>query len=262
MKLHVEIRGDGPDVVLLHGWALHGGMWGPWLDRLCGHARLHVVDLPGHGRSGWSAAIHNLAGLARAVYPRVPRDAIVLGWSLGGMLALELGRRHPRHLRALILMATTPKFLAGPDWEHGLDPTVLDEFSRGLALDYRRTVQNFLALQARGDEHAREALHLLRNRLAAHGEPDRRALGTGLDVLRSTDLRDELPRITLPALVIAGEHDRLTPPGAGRELAARLPMARFRCVERSGHAPFLSHPDEVLAEVRGFLARHAGDGAA
>jgi pimeloyl-[acyl-carrier protein] methyl ester esterase len=262
MTLHVEIRGDGPDLVLLHGWALHGGMWGPWLERLTDRARLHVVDLPGHGRSGWTVATHDLAGLVRAVYPHVPRDAVVLGWSLGGMLALELGRHHVRQLRALILMATTPRFLAGPDWEHGLDPAVLDEFSRGLALDYRRTVQNFLALQTRGDEHALETLRLMRSRLAAHGEPDRRALATGLDVLRGADLRDQLPRVTLPALVIAGDHDRLTPPGAGRELAARLPMARFRCVERSGHAPFLSHPDEVLAEVLGFLARHAGGAAA
>jgi pimeloyl-[acyl-carrier protein] methyl ester esterase len=258
VTLHVEIRGSGPDLVLLHGWGLHGGMWGPWLDRLADHARLHVVDLPGHGHSGWPVDAHDLGGLARAVHPHVPRDAIVLGWSLGGMLALELARRHPRHLRALILMATTPKFLAAPDWEHGLAPTVLAEFTQGLAQDYRRTVQNFLMLQTRGDEHALETLRRLRGRLAAHGEPDRRALAAGLDVLRNTDLRDALPRITLPALVIAGEHDRLTPPGAGHELATRLPMARFGLVERSGHAPFLSHPDAVLAEVLGFLARHAG----
>jgi pimeloyl-[acyl-carrier protein] methyl ester esterase len=81
-------------------------------------------------------------------------------------------------------------------------------------------------------------------------------------VLRNTDLRNALPRVALPSLVIAGEYDRLTPSGAGRELAAQLPMARFCCVGRSGHAPFLSHPDEVLAEVLGFVARHAGESAA
>ena len=256
MTLHVEIRGQGPDLVLLHGWALHGGMWGPWLDELAGLARLHIFDLPGHGRSSWPAATRDLGGLARAVFPRIPRGAAILGWSLGGMLALELARQHPRHLRALILMATTPKFLAGPDWEYGLQPTVLDEFTDGLAQDYRRTVQNFLALQTRGDERALETLRLLRGRLASHGEPDPRALATGLGILRSADLRDALPRISLPALVIAGEHDRLTSPGAGRELAARLPVAAFRLIERSGHAPFLSHAEQVLAEVCGFLARH------
>jgi pimeloyl-[acyl-carrier protein] methyl ester esterase len=87
--------------------------------------------------------------------------------------------------------------------------------------------------------------------------PDRCGLATGLDILREADLRDTLGQITLPALVIAGKHDRLTPPEAGRELAARLPLARFHLVDRSGHAPFLSHPDEVLAEVTAFLSRHA-----
>jgi pimeloyl-[acyl-carrier protein] methyl ester esterase len=256
VSLHVEIRGTGPDLVLLHGWALHGGMWGPWLDDLERHARLHVLDLPGHGRSEWPAGARDLADLARAVFPSVPRGAAVLGWSLGGMLALELARRHPRHLRALLLVATTPKFLAGPDWEHGLPAEVLGQFTRGLEQDYRRTVQNFLALQTRGDERAHETLRLLRARLALHGEPDRRGLAIGLDILRDADLRDALPHITLPALVVAGEHDRLTPPAAGHALAAQLPAARFHRVGRSGHAPFLSHPAEVLAEVTAFLSRH------
>jgi pimeloyl-[acyl-carrier protein] methyl ester esterase len=86
---------------------------------------------------------------------------------------------------------------------------VLAEFSRGLEQDYRRTVQTFLALQTRGDERAHDTLRLLRARLAAHGVPDRRGLTTGLNILRDTDLRDALPQITLPALVVAGEHDRL-----------------------------------------------------
>jgi pimeloyl-[acyl-carrier protein] methyl ester esterase len=183
----------------------------------------------------------------------------VLGWSLGGMVALELARHHGRHLRALLLVATTPKFLAGPDWEHGLPATVLDEFTRGLARDYRRTVQDFLVLQTRGDERALETLRALRGKLMTHGEPDARALASGLEILRHADLRDDLPRIVTPALVVAGEHDRLTPPGAGRELASRLPSARIRLVERSGHAPFLSHAGVVLDEVRGFLARHTAE---
>ena len=257
MTLHVEIRGQGPDLVLLHGWALHGGMWGPWLDELAARARLHLVDLPGHGRSAWPAEIRDLAGVARAVRPHVPRAAVVLGWSLGGMVALELARRHPRQVSALVLVATTPKFLVGDGWEHGMRPSVLEEFARGLSADHRRTVQSFLALQTRGDEHAAEALRALRRQLSHHGPPDLRALEAGLSILREADLRDELPRITQPALVIAGDHDRLTPPDAGRELAMALPAARYRLIERSGHAPFLSHAPEVLAEVAGFLSRHA-----
>lgn len=256
MSLHVEIRGHGPDLVLLHGWALHGGTWGPWLDELQLSTRLHVVDLPGHGHSAWSAHDRGLAALARAVQAHVPQGAAVLGWSLGGMVALQLARQQPGHASALVLVATTPKFVAADGWEHGMGPEVLDEFARGLAGDYRATVQNFLALQTRGDERALETLRMLRKRLDSRGTPDLRALEAGLAVLRETDLRDCLPRIALPTLVIAGDHDRLTPPEAGRAIAASLPAARFRLIERSGHAPFLSHGPQVLAEVRAFLARH------
>ena len=75
-------------------------------------------------------------------------------------------------------------------------------------------------------------------------------------------MRDALPRIGHPALVIAGERDRLTPPEAGRQLAMQLPSARFHCIERAGHAPFLSHPDAVLKEVVPFLGRTSAASAA
>ena len=256
MTTHVEIRGRGPDVVLLHGWALHGGMWGPWLDELARHARLHLVDLPGHGHSAWSDGVRGLAGFAQAVRPAVPQGAVLLGWSLGGMIALELARSEPALAVALVLVATTPKFAAGDGWEHGMPAAVLDEFATGLAADHRGTIQNFLALQTRGDQNALDTLRQLRRSLEAHGPPDRRALEAGLQVLRTADLRDALPRVAVPALVIAGDHDRLTPPQAGRAIAEALPHARFVQVPRSGHAPFLSHGAEVLREVLPFLARH------
>jgi malonyl-CoA O-methyltransferase len=252
--LHVEIRGAGPDVVLLHGWALHGGMWGPWVDELSRRARLHFIDLPGHGRSRWPEGAATLRDLARAVSPHVPQGAAVLGWSLGGMVALELARSRPGDLAALVLIATTPCFLAREDWPAGMNPGVLDGFAAGLAGDYRRTLSNFLALQTWGDENATQALRSLRANLDSHGEPDPQALAAGLGILRTADLRDALPTITTPSLVIAGEHDRITPVAAGRELASRLPSARFVEVPKAGHAPFLSHPEEVRREVESFLS--------
>jgi malonyl-CoA O-methyltransferase len=251
--LHVEIRGAGPDVVLLHGWALHGGMWGPWVDELARRARLHFIDLPGHGRSRWPEGAATLRDLARAVSPHVPQGATVLGWSLGGMVALELARSRPGDLAALMLIATTPCFLAREDWPAGMNPGVLDGFAAGLAGDYRRTLSNFLALQTWGDENATQALRSLRANLDAHGEPDPQALTAGLGILRTADLRDALSAITIPTLVIAGEHDRITPVAAGRELASRLPSALFVEVPKAGHAPFLSHPETVRREVENFL---------
>jgi pimeloyl-[acyl-carrier protein] methyl ester esterase len=254
MSLHVEVRGQGPDLVLLHGWALHGGMWGPWLDELGLHARVHLVDLPGHGHSQWIPGVAGLADLARAAAHIVPAGAAVLGWSLGGMIALEIARQQPQRVSALLLLATTPRFVAGDDWPYGMDARVLQEFARGLAVDHRRTVQNFLALQARGDERSLETLRLLRRNLDAHGPPDPRALAAGLGILRTTDLRGALVGIALPTLVVAGQRDRLTPAAAGQALASALPNANFVEIAHGGHAPFLSHGRQVLDEVLRFLS--------
>ena len=255
MTLHVERLGAGPDLVLLHGWAMHSGMWGPWLEDLRTFARLHVLDLPGHGCSRWPKGVHDLRDLAREVRPHVPRGAAVLGWSLGGMVALQLAHDAPRLPSALVLVATTPRFVAGAGWEHGMRSDVLDEFVRGLAGNWRRTVQNFLALQTHGEENALDSLRMLRRSLDSHGAPDRAALDAGLSMLRDSDLRPLLQGIALPTLVIAGDHDRLTPPTAGRALAAAMPSARLRLIERSGHAPFLSHGPVLAGEIRAFLAR-------
>ena len=127
-------------------------------------------------------------------------------------------------------------------------------FRAGLAGDYRCTLSNFLALQTWGDENATQALRSLRANLDAHGEPDPQALAAGLEILRTADLREELATIAIPTLVIAGEHDRITPVAAGRELASRLPAARFVEVPKAGHAPFLSHPDTVRREIENFLS--------
>jgi pimeloyl-[acyl-carrier protein] methyl ester esterase len=255
VSLHVEVRGQGPDVVLLHGWALHGGMWGPWLDELALHVRLHLVDLPGHGHSPWSPDLAGLADLARIVRHVVPPGAALVGWSLGGMIALELARQEKQAASALVLLATTPKFVAGDDWSHGMEAGVLDAFAHGLVEDHRGTVQKFLALQARGDERSVETLRLLRRNLDTHGPPDPRALAAGLRILRAADLRGVLPGIALPTLVIAGQRDRLTPAAAGRALALALPAASFVEIAHGGHAPFLSHGRQVLDEILGFLRR-------
>ena len=127
------------------------------------------------------------------------------------------------YLAALVLIATTPCFLARDDWPTGMNPGVLDGFAAGLAGDYRRTLTNFLALQTWGDENASQALRSLRANLDAHGEPDPQALTAGLGILRTADLRAELATIAIPrgrdrrcAFAVRGGH------GAGPARPARL----------------------------------------
>ena len=249
MSLHVETFGSGPDLVLLHGWGLHGGAWGAWLEALSRRARLHIVDLPGHGLSSWPRRATTLTALASSVGEVVPDGAHVLGWSLGGIIALELARQGQRRLAGLMLVATTPRFVAGDDWPWGMSEPSLADFAERLRVDHRRTVQEFLALQTLGDEHRQQTLRALRAAVASRPEPAPEALAVGLEILRVADLRAALPGIDLPTVVIAGERDRLTPPAASARLAESMPFARYCPIRGAAHAPFLSHPREVLAEV-------------
>ncbi|HEV2331808.1 MAG TPA: pimeloyl-ACP methyl ester esterase BioH [Gammaproteobacteria bacterium] len=249
----METQGQGPDLVLLHGWGLHGGVWESLLPRLAAHFRVTRVDLPGHGLSRTMPMSGVLSEVAGEVLTSVPAHAVWLGWSLGGLIAQRAALDAPRRLRGLILANTTPRFVTAPGWPDAMPPEQLQEFAAGLDQDYKETLQRFLSLQVRGDEAARGALRQLRDALFVRGEPDGASLAIGLELLRKSDLRPELARIASPTLVITGGYDRLTPPGAGVALAHAVPAARLHLIPKSAHAPFLSHAEDFIAAITGFM---------
>jgi pimeloyl-[acyl-carrier protein] methyl ester esterase len=253
MSLYVERFGSGPELVLVHGWGMHGGIWAGLSQRLAPRFRVTVVDLPGHGRSPLATRM-DIDGIADELAALVDQPAAWLGWSLGGLITLALAQRHPPRVRALVLVDTTPRFVQGADWTHGMASEVFAEFARSLELDYRATLLRFLSLQGGAGEAGRALVKSLRSEMFRRGEPQLAALRAGLAILRDTDLRAALGGIRSPALVVHGSHDRLTPPAAGEFLAARLPQARHRLFRGAGHAPFLAEPEAFAAAVEEFAA--------
>jgi pimeloyl-[acyl-carrier protein] methyl ester esterase len=252
--IHIDSRGDvaasGVEpLVLLHGWGLNLRALDPLRAALGPVPPTLAVDLPGHGRS----APESWPQFQASLLAQLPARVALLGWSLGGQLALSLARAAPDKITRLILIATTPRFEAAADWPHGLAPAIVAQFARQLDTDYRRTVSDFLDLQVRGSAHADSVLGTLRAALLEHGEASTAALAAGLDLLRATDLRAVLPDIRQPTLVIGGQYDRVTPPAAQRELARRLPGAQYVELRKAAHAPFLSHTTECAAAIRAFL---------
>ncbi|MFO7563135.1 MAG: pimeloyl-ACP methyl ester esterase BioH [Enhygromyxa sp.] len=260
MKLHTETFGSGPDVVLVHGWGLHGGIWAPVAERLARSCRVTLVDLPGHGRSPALSAesevsegtdVDAVAGtVAGDVSEAVPAGAVWVGWSLGGMVALAAASRNACVGR-LVLVGTNPHFVADAGWP-GMAPELLAGFAEALAADYQTTLSRFLALQTRGAEGARETLRELRDRVFSRGEPDPRALKAGLRILAEADLRARLAGIALPALVIHGARDTLVPVEVAVRTAKQL-GAELAVIEGAGHAPFLSHSEAFSARLEAFI---------
>jgi pimeloyl-[acyl-carrier protein] methyl ester esterase len=247
VKLHVDTVGTtGPDLALLHGWAMHGGIFHGFTEALAERCRVHVVDLPGHGFSRDVEGL-DIAAIAAALARQLP-PSIWIGWSLGGLVAMQAAIIHADRVRGLGLIAASPRFVVADDWRHGVALDVFAKFGADLHNDYRGTLDRFLALEVHGDDQAMAGLRLLRAHLFDRGEPATAALVQGLAALEQTDLRGALPAVACPNVWIAGARDRLVP-AAAMETAAKLARGRFERVPRAGHAPFITHRDAVLAHL-------------
>lgn len=252
MSLHVETAGQGQDVVLLHGWGMHGGVWSDVAEQLSSHHRVHVVDLPGMGHSA-PIAPYRLDRLAQVLADNLPPKADVFGWSLGGQVAQRLALDYPEQVNKLVLIGSTPRFVTGSDWQAGVAPEVFRQFAAQVGADYHDTMTRFLGLQAFGGEASRTLLRDLKARFFARPAPHPGVLQDSLDILLETDLRAELPHLEQPVLLIHGNRDTLAPVEASRWMATQLPNAQLHVIEGASHAPFLSHPATFMNTVRGFL---------
>lgn len=255
--MHIETRGRGPSIALIHGWAMHSGLFAPLVDRLADRWTLHLVDLPGHGHAHASTAPLDPARLAPRLVDAVP-DAVWLGWSLGGQFALRAALDVPARVRGLVMVASSPRFVQDADWPHGVRPSLFRDFGEALSKDFRGTLEGFLALEALGSASAQAELRDLRAQAFARGEPAPRALLRGLELLDGFDARAELPALSRPSLWISGRRDRLVPAGAMPAAAALAPGAESLVIQDAGHAPFLGAADTVATAIDAFARRAHG----
>lgn len=264
MSLHIEIRGQGEPLLLIHGWGMHSGAWESIVPALASQFQVHVVDLPGHGRS--REVVPDAVGaesdepgsqwldwMVGQLARQFPQPISVCGWSMGGQIALRWAAQYPAQIGRMVLIASTPCFVEREDWLFGMPEETLRQFANGLEQNHAATLRRFLALQLRGSEHERELLSQLRASLFAYGEPSLSALRGGLEILREVDLRSQLPEIRQPTLTIAGERDKLASPVASYYLAQSLPEAQVVEIEGAAHAPFLSHPQQVIELIVQFM---------
>lgn len=234
-------------LVLLHGWGLNAGVWHCISERLSTQFTLHLVDLPGFGRSQGFGAM-SLDAMAQAVLRQAPEQAVWLGWSLGGLVASKVALAHPERVNTLITVASSPCFQAEGDWP-GIKETVLSGFQQQLSEDFQRTVERFLALQTLGTESARQDARGLKQVVLAHPMPSAEVLNGGLELLKTTDLRDALDSVAVPFWRLYGYLDGLVPRKVAGLLDARWANSPSVVFPKAAHAPFISHPDAFCQQL-------------
>lgn len=252
--LYYKTHGEGKPIYLLHGWALNSRVWDDVLPELTQYGQVYAVDLPGHGKSDLPVnGQYDLDTIADEIAPILESNSIVVGWSLGGLVALNLAYRYPGLISKLVLVAGSPQFVQSEDWPNAVEKTVIEGFAQSLQSDYRATILRFLAIQALGSEQAKQSIKALREKVFLNGEPNLAALKEGLNLLINCNLRPALSDIHCPSLVVVGEKDTLIPEKSGYDTSGLLANSQLEIVNGAGHAPFISHSKEFLNIISAFI---------
>ena len=251
-NIHIVSTGTGPNLVLLHGWGMNSAVWEPLTQRLSKHFTLHLVDLPGMGLSRPTEPYH-LHSLAEKIAEMLPANADVVGWSLGGQVAMRIALDYPEIVRKLVLVGSTPSFVNKKDWSAGITADVFNGFAENVNADYQNTMMQFLTLQCMGASDARSTVKLLRKKFAERPVPTTQTMQKALNILLETDLRAEVSNIRNSTLLIHGDRDTLAPVQAAHWMSQNLPEAYLRVISGASHAPFLSHADQFVDALVDFL---------
>lgn len=231
--------------VFLHGWAQSRQIWCNQFETF---ADALFLNLPGHGGAEDLPA----DAWVDAIVEQLPEQPCQLvGWSLGGMLAMQIAAQHPERVATLTLVSTTPRFCIGDNWPHGSSEEVFSGFKQAVASGSPKALSRFFALMLHGDELSRSGF----NRIAKMAvDRDNRVttagLKGGLALLESLDLRALSKKITQPTLLIHGEDDAIVPAAAGVWLADSIANTEKRMLAACGHAPFLTQTETFNKTVQ------------
>lgn len=234
-------------VVFVHGWGMNSAVWQDCIEQLPEWMQLSVVDLPGHGTMS-KKSVADFDSMVAAVAAVVTGSALLVGWSLGGLVCMRMAELYPEKVSGLCLVASNPCFVKTENWQNAIDKNIFDEFSMALKSDIEKTIKRFLVLQVAGSDASKATLKKLQLAIQKRGSATSEVLDLGLDALSNIDLRKSLKEIDVPVQWVLGSRDTLIPAGVSDALkslmSARLPVNEVAVIEGAAHAPFLSHEEE------------------
>ncbi|MGH1461488.1 MAG: alpha/beta fold hydrolase [Neptuniibacter sp.] len=249
MNLWKEYRENAgsPELVMLHGWGMSSKVWGGFADALSEYFSLTLIDLPGLGHSAEFPDPYTTESVVNILKDNVPDQAVWLGWSMGGQIAIAFADSFPERVSKLITIASNPCFVKRENWPTAMDEATHAQFEQSLANNVKKTLSRFCMLQTQGADQSKETLKMLKGILA---ETTHSAANESLSPLRE-DIRPLLSTLTLPILQLFGEKDLLVPVAAS-SACERLTGQKAITYSGAGHLPFYSHQDKLLDDLLGF----------
>jgi pimeloyl-[acyl-carrier protein] methyl ester esterase len=226
--LYSATIGTGKDLVLLHGWGFNADLFNDLIETYKDQYRITKIDLPGHGRSDEVAG--EIDEWCDEIIKILPNKPILLGWSLGGLLAINIARKV--QISKLILVASSPNFVQNDHWKFGIDADNFKQFSDALQLNLSKGLKRFVSLQTQD----KSTLKLL-NQSIDQFPASTTALNQGLEILLSTDLTEKFLSLNIDMKIILGRKDTLIPSAISRWYESQ---SIDISILDTGHLPFLN----------------------
>ena len=274
-RIHLKISGEGPPLILLHGWTASHRDWHPFMDAFEARHRVFRWDARGHGghalRTGTPVTVERMAqDLAQLIDHYTLDGAVVVGHSMGALTLWQYLRDFgPARLSRLVFIDQSPRLLTGPGWRCGIygdfDAVRNAAFMHDLRQDFAEAVLRLVAhghnaaARLRYEENG-EAIQSARRRLASF------AAGPLIDCwasLTAADYRDVLKTITLPTLLIYGGASNFYGVEVAHHVRDSIPNALLHIYEAVDHAPHLWQRERFVGDVLAFVdgsSAQQGDG--
>ncbi len=236
-RIFYEVKGqrnDSVPLVFLHGWATTSKIWQKQIDFFSRNKKVITVDISSYGDSFIDSLHYLLEHIAK-------EDKIVLiGWSLGSLLSIDLVLRHKELIKSLVLVGATSSFVNRNGYNAGVPDVLVKRLYKKVKRDKKEALKEFYLLSLTKEE---QKGNLLNSQINAE-DSEEGVLLEGLDSLLNMDFSTNVARIDLPTLIVHGDSDAICPVASAHYINSKIANSRVEIFEDTGHIPFLTRPDK------------------
>ena len=235
------------DMLFLHGWGINKNVWNDFAALFSDD---ETIKAPCLYSIAEQADDHSFLSMASLLSKDIKKDTVVIGWSIGGLIAICLSAMN-KNIKALVFIASTPCFVNKEQWSNTIENKELEKLQKNFSLDSALALENFSGLIAHGDKQARQTLKYLRRCLAEQQYVD--ILSSWLLQIKENDLRHDYKSLNVPACILLGENDALIKPEIKQQLKCLNENVTYKTLKGCGHAPFISSPVECKRIIAEFI---------
>lgn len=235
-----------PPVMLLHGWGFASAVMQPLARALTGRFDVKTPNVPGLTAAGPECT--SLDAISAALQDNLTQRTILVGWSLGGNVAVEIALRAPERVSSLVLVCTTPSLLVRPHWSCGLDAGALVGLQSQVKENVAAALAEFAGWCAMGERSVKSARQTLLDAMN-NADTNARSLALGLKILQRLDQREALSRLDCPILMLFAANDYIVPVDCAQACQGLSTTAEIEMIKDCGHALPVSLPGTVAGRI-------------